>query len=131
MGEHTARPIIFPMSNPTAKMECTHTDAIQHTQGRAVFASGSPQAPVEWMGVTKVPSQANNMCVCGGGGTLASEVFVGRALGSHAGTCRSRTNFPRFPRAPHRALISAGFLPSPGMFSPAWPWAPGWLGPMP
>lgn len=71
-----------------------------------------------------------HVCVWGGG-TLASEVFVGRALGSHAGTCRSRTNFPRFPRAPHRALISAGFLPSPGMFSPAWPWAPGWLGPMP
>lgn len=72
MAKHTKHPIIFPLSNPTTRAECTLRQAAEWTNGAAIFASGSPFEPVEVNGRTVTASQSNNFMVFPGIGLMAT-----------------------------------------------------------
>jgi malate dehydrogenase (oxaloacetate-decarboxylating) len=81
MAKYTARPVIFPLSNPTSRSEAAPQDLMDWTEGRALIGTGSPFEPVNFGG-KKIPiAQTNN-----------SYIFPGLALGIVASRARRVTD---------------------------------------
>lgn len=57
MGQWNDRPIIFPLSNPSANSECTFEEALKYTRQTCLFASGSPFASIQHDGKLETPGQ--------------------------------------------------------------------------
>lgn len=102
MASHAERPIVFPLSNPTSRMEAAPADVIAWTEGRALVATGSPIDPVSYDGRTFPIAQCNNTYIfpAVGLGVIASKAArvtdemmraAARALGQSAPASKDPT----------------------------------------
>src|SRR5947209_3975064 len=95
------RPMIFPLSNPTSRMEAMPADLLQWSDGKALITTGSPVAPVEYQGTIYTIGQANNVLV-----------FPGIGLGIIV--ARARLLTPRMLQAAARAVVHQASRSDPG-----------------
>ncbi|MEO1190498.1 MAG: NAD-dependent malic enzyme [Pseudomonadota bacterium] len=93
MAAHCARPIVFPLSNPTSRIEALPADLLAWTEGRALVATGSPFKPVALKGQSFPIAQCNNSYIFPGmglgilacGATRVSDAMFMAAAGALAG----------------------------------------------
>ena len=108
MGQFNERPMIFSLSNPTAKSECTAEQAYRYTDGRAIFASGSPFPPCQYDGKTFIPGQGNN-----------AYIFPGLGLGVIASRAKHVTDEMFYVAAKTLAhLVTEQYLAQGTIFPP-------------
>ena len=81
MARNAERPVIFPLSNPTAKTEAIPADIMAWTEGRALIATGSPFEAVVVDGKSRIIGQANNVFI-----------FPGMGLGAIVAEAREITD---------------------------------------
>jgi malate dehydrogenase (oxaloacetate-decarboxylating) len=104
MHQHCQRPIVFPLSNPTSRVEATPKDILHWTQGQALVATGSPFEPVVVDGTTYEIAQCNN-----------SFIFPGIGLGVLA--CGAKRVSDEMLMASSRALAECSPLGTQGIGS--------------
>src|SRR5947209_2333813 len=95
------RPMIFPLSNPTSRMEAMPADLLEWSNGKALITTGTPVAPVESDGVTYTIGQANNVLVFPG---IGMGIIVSRA----------RTVTPGMLQAAAKAIVHQARPTNPG-----------------
>jgi malate dehydrogenase (oxaloacetate-decarboxylating) len=95
------RPMIFPLSNPTSRMEAMPADVLQWSDGRALITTGSPVVPLEYNGTIYTIGQANNVLV-----------FPGIGLGIIV--ARARLFTPGMLRAAAKAIVQQANPTNPG-----------------
>jgi malate dehydrogenase (oxaloacetate-decarboxylating) len=101
MTSSCERPMIFPLSNPTSRMEAMPADVLQWSRGKALITTGTPVAPVEYDGTRYTIGQANNVLV-----------FPGIGLGIIV--ARARTVTPGMLQAAAKAVVHQASPQEPG-----------------
>jgi malate dehydrogenase (oxaloacetate-decarboxylating) len=106
MAQHTARPVLFPLSNPTSCAEATPENLMRWTDGRALIGTGSPFPPVQWDGRTIPIAQTNNSYIFPGVGLGILAVGARRVTDSmFAAAARSLAELSPARRDPHAPLL--------------------------
>jgi len=110
MAAHVERPVVFPLSNPTSQTEATPAELIDYTEGRALVATGSPFAPVEYGGRSFPVAQCNNSYVFPGVGlgvvsVKAKRVTPGMFMAASIELARIAAECPGSPILPPLSMI--------------------------